>query len=91
MVIFIKSFFLPAWTILENTGAEEFKDNYLNLSTTYNKSTNSELNAHKKFKNSQNQKGYFVHYFSGYKQKEVSTILKKSEKATESLIIRARS
>ncbi len=31
-----------------------------------------------------------LHYFCGYKQKEVSTILNKSEKATESLIIRAR-
>ena len=38
-----------------------------------------------------NQKeAILLHYFSGYKQKEVSTILKKSEKATESLIIRAR-
>ena len=30
------------------------------------------------------------HYFSGYKQKEVSNLIKKSNKATESLIIRAR-
>ena len=31
-----------------------------------------------------------LHYFCGYKQKEVSNILNKTEKATESLIIRAR-
>ena len=75
-------------------GAEEFKDNYLNLSTTDNKSTNSELRKmlFKKIqKLPKNQKeAILLHYFSGYKQKEVSTILKKSEKATESLIIRAR-
>ena len=75
-------------------GTEEFKDNYLNLSTTDNKSTNSELRKmlFKKIqKLPKNQKeAILLHYFSGYKQKEVSTILKKSEKATESLIIRAR-
>ena len=31
-----------------------------------------------------------LHYFSGYKQKEVADLIKKSTKATESLIIRAR-
>ena len=73
---------------------EELKDDYLNLSITDNKSTNSELRKmlFKKIqKLPKNQKeAILLHYFSGYKQKEVSTILKKSEKATESLIIRAR-
>ena len=36
------------------------------------------------------QEAILLHYFCGYKQREVSNILKKSEKATESLIIRAR-
>ena len=36
------------------------------------------------------QDAILLHYFCGYKQREVSNILKKSEKATESLIIRAR-
>ena len=73
---------------------EELKDDYLNLSITDNKSTNSELRK-MLFKKIQKlpkdqQEAILLHYFSGYKQKEVSTILKKSEKATESLIIRAR-
>ena len=74
--------------------AEELKDDYLNLSITDNKSTNSELRK-MLFKKIQKlpkdqKEAILLHYFSGYKQKEVSTILKKSEKATESLIIRAR-
>ena len=36
------------------------------------------------------QQAILLHYFSGYTQKEVSKLLNKSEKATESLIIRAR-
>ena len=36
------------------------------------------------------QLAILLDYFSGYSQKEVSTLLNKSEKATESLIIRAR-
>ena len=36
------------------------------------------------------EEAILLHYFSGYKQREVSRILKKSDKATESLIIRAR-
>ena len=36
------------------------------------------------------EEAILLHYFSGYKQKEVSNILNKSNKATESLIIRAR-
>ena len=74
--------------------AEELKDDYLNLSITDNKSTNSELRKMllKKIQKlpKDQQEAILLHYFSGYKQKEVSTILKKSEKATESLIIRAR-
>ncbi len=38
----------------------------------------------------QQQLAILLHYFSGYSQKEVSHLLNKSEKATESLIFRAR-
>ena len=73
---------------------EEFKDNYLNMATTAKKSTNSELRKMllKKIQKlpKDQQEAILLHYFSGYKQKEVSAILKKSDKATESLIIRAR-
>ena len=47
------------------------------------------LNAVQKLPNPQ-QQAILLHYFSGYTQKEVSKLLNKSEKATESLIIRAR-
>ena len=47
------------------------------------------LNAIQKLSSPQ-QQAIFLHYFSGYTQKEVSKLLKKSEKGTESLIIRAR-
>ena len=74
--------------------AEEFNDNYLNLTTTDYKSTNNELRKMilKKIQKlpKDQQEAILLHYFSGYKQKEVSCIIKKSEKATESLIIRAR-
>ena len=74
--------------------AEEFKYNYFSLAFTDKKSNSSELRK-MLFKKIQKlpkdqQEAILLHYFSGYKQKEVSTILKKSEKATESLIIRAR-
>ena len=36
------------------------------------------------------QQAILLHYFCGYTQKEVSKLLNKSEKGTESLIIRAR-
>ena len=36
------------------------------------------------------QQAILLHYFSSYTQKEVSKLINKSEKATESLIIRAR-
>ena len=74
--------------------AEEFKDNYSNLETTNNNHTNIELRK-MLLKNIQKlpaeqQEAILLYYFCGYKQREVSNILKKSEKATESLIIRAR-
>tara|TARA_B100000945_G_scaffold163123_1_gene130850 strand:+ start:790 stop:1344 length:555 start_codon:yes stop_codon:yes gene_type:complete len=74
--------------------AEEFKDNYSNLEIANNKFTNYELrkmllNNIQKLP-TQQQQAILLHYFCGYKQKEVSGILKKSEKATESLIFRAR-
>ena len=73
---------------------EEFKDNYSNLVITDDKCSKSELRKIllkeiQKLPKDQ-QEAILLHYFSGYKQKEVSNILKKSEKATESLIIRAR-
>ena len=73
---------------------EEFKDNYSNLVITDDKCSKSELRKIllKKIQKlpKDQQEAISLHYFSGYKQKEVSNILKKSEKATESLIIRAR-
>ena len=74
--------------------AEEFKDNHAKLAITDNKYSNSELRRMllKKIQKlpKDQQEAILLHYFSGYKQKEVSNILKKSDKATESLIIRAR-
>ena len=74
--------------------AEEFKDNYSNLETINKNYTNIELRK-MLLKNIQKlpkdqEEAILLHYFSGYKQREVSRILKKSDKATESLIIRAR-
>ena len=74
--------------------ANEFKDNYSTLETTNNNYSNYELRK-MIFKNIEKlpkdqQEAILLHYFSGYKQREVSRILKKSDKATESLIIRAR-
>jgi len=74
--------------------AEEFKDNYSYLEIT-NKSFNTNelrkmlLKYIQKLPKDQ-EEAILLHYFSGYKQREVSRILKKSDKATESLIIRAR-
>ncbi|MBO8234120.1 RNA polymerase sigma factor [Prochlorococcus marinus XMU1419] len=74
--------------------AEEFKDNYFNLEILDNINNTNELRKMllKKIQklSKEQQEAILLHYFSGYKQKEVSNILKKSEKATESLIIRAR-
>ena len=74
--------------------SEEFKDNYSNLEITNNKFNNNELrkmllNNIQKLPTHQKE-AILLHYFCGYKQKEVSKILNKTEKATESLIIRAR-
>ena len=74
--------------------SEEFKDNYSNLEITNNKYNNNELrkmllNNIQKLPSHQKE-AILLHYFCGYKQKEVSNILKKTDKATESLIIRAR-
>ena len=73
---------------------DEFKDTYHNLAITDEQFSQSELRKmllKKIQKLPKDQKeAILLHYFSGYKQKEVSNILKKSEKATESLIIRAR-
>ena len=73
---------------------EEFKDNYPNLEITNNNYRTNELRTMllkniQKLPKDQGE-AILLHYFSGYKQREVSRILKKSEKATESLIIRAR-
>ena len=72
----------------------EFKDNYSNLEITKNNYRNYELRK-MIFKNIEKlpkdqQEAILLHYFSGYKQKEVADLIKKSNKATESLIIRAR-
>ena len=74
--------------------SEEFKDNYSNLEITNNKYNNNELrkmllNNIQKLPTNQKE-AILLHYFCGYKQKEVSNILNKTEKATVSLIIRAR-
>ena len=74
--------------------ADEFKDNYSNLEITNNNYRNNELRK-MIFKNIEKlpkdqQEAILLHYFSGYKQKEVADLIKKSNKATESLIIRAR-
>ena len=74
---------------------DEFKDNHSNLENINNKNyINYELRKII-FKNIQKlpkdqQEAILLHYFSGYKQREVANLLKKSNKATESLIIRAR-
>ena len=74
--------------------SEEFKDNHPNLEITTNNFRTYELrkmllNNIQKLPKEQ-EEAILLHYFSGYKQKEVSIILNKSNKATESLIIRAR-
>ena len=74
--------------------SDEFKDNYSNLEITNNKYNNNELrkmllNNIQKLPTHQKE-AILLHYFCGYKQKEVSNILNKTDKATESLIIRAR-
>ena len=75
--------------------ADEFKDNYSNLEITNNNKYRTNELRKMIFKNIQKlpkdqQEAILLHYFSGYKQKEVANLIKKSNKATESLIIRAR-
>ena len=74
--------------------SNEFKDNYYSLEIKNNNNSNYELrkmllNNIQKLPTHQKEAS-LLHYFCGYKQKEVSNILKKTDKATESLIIRAR-
>ena len=74
--------------------ADEYKDNYSNIDITNHQYENYELRK-MLLKNiqklpTQQQEAILLHYFCGYKQKEVSNILNKTDKATESLIIRAR-
>ena len=74
---------------------DEFKDNYSNLEITNNNNYRTYELRKMIFKNIQKlpkdqQEAILLHYFSGYKQKEVANLIKKSNKATESLIIRAR-
>ena len=74
--------------------SDEFKNNYSNLEFIKRNYSNDELrkmllsNIQKLPK--YQQEAILLHYFCGYKQKEVSNILNKTDKATESLIIRAR-
>ena len=74
---------------------DEFKDNYSNLEITNNNNYRTYELRKMIFKNIQKlpkdqQEAILLHYFSGYKQKEVANLIRKSNKATESLIIRAR-
>ncbi len=74
--------------------SEKLVDNYSNLEITKKKYSNNELrkmllNNIQKLPTNQKE-AILLHYFCGYKQKEVSHILNKTDKATESLIIRAR-
>ena len=73
---------------------KELKENYSTKEIKNNDFINHELRKNlllniKKLPKQQHQ-AILLHYFCGYKQKEVSCILNKSEKATESLILRAR-
>ena len=72
----------------------EFKDDYSNREITNNNYRNYELRKmifkHIEKLPKDQQEAILLHYFSGYKQKEVADLIKKSNKATESLIIRAR-
>ena len=73
---------------------DEFKDNYSNIELTKDSYSNEDLRKMlltniQKLPTHQKE-AILLHYFCGYKQREVSNILKKTDKATESLIIRAR-
>ena len=75
--------------------SDEFKDNFSNLEITNTHNYRNYELRKMIFKNIEKlpkdqQEAILLHYFSGYKQKEVADLIKKSNKATESLIIRAR-
>ena len=70
--------------------AEEFKDNYSNLEITNNNYTINELRK-MLLKNIQKlpkdqEEAILLHYFSGYKQREVSRILKKVTRQLKALL-----
>ena len=74
---------------------KEFQDNYATAkidlqNDLINRETRGKvLRAIQKLPSSQ-KKAILLHYFCGYTQKEVSKLLNRSEKGTESLIFRAR-
>ena len=76
--------------------ADAFQDYYSNQEITNNDKNYKNYELRKMiFKNIEKlpkdqQEAILLYYFSGYKQKEVADLIKKSNKATESLIIRAR-
>ena len=81
--------------IRRHKSTEEFKENYYNSEITNKENYRNNELRQMLLKNIQKlpkdqQEAILLHYFSGYKQKEVSNLIKKSNKATESLIIRAR-
>ena len=66
--------------------ADEFKDNYSNLEITNNNYRNYELRK-MIFKNIEKlpkdqQEAILLHYFSGYKQKEVADLIKKKQQGS---------
>ena len=70
--------------------ANEFKDNYSNLETTNNNYSNYELRK-MIFKNIEKlpkdqQEAILLHYFSGYKQKEVADLIKKATRQLKALL-----
>ena len=77
------------------TNNKEFSDNYASAKIDLqNDLINREIRgkvlmAIQKLPSSQ-KKAILLHYFCGYTQKEVSKLLNRSEKGTESLIFRAR-
>ena len=77
------------------TNNKEFRDNYASAkidlqNDLINRETRGKvLRAIQKLPSSQ-KKAILLHYFCGYTQKEVSKLLNRSEKGTESLIFRAR-
>ena len=69
---------------------DEFKDNYSNLEITINNNRNYELRK-MIFKNIEKlpkdqQEAILLHYFSGYKQKEVADLIKKATRQLKALL-----